>query len=71
MSHKRSFLEHGIDMDNFVNNAIAGSDLSAIDKLAVRSAVSALQMLRLVGSDLKRPIEALTHEDLIEWIRSK
>ena len=58
-------------MDSSVHQAVTGSNLTAIDKLAVKTALSSLEMLKQASSDLGRAIELLTHDDLIGWIRSK
>lgn len=53
------------------NVAIVRSGLKAIDKLAVRSALASLEILKDVGRDLGKAIDSLTAEDLGMWIRSK
>ena len=71
MFHKRSFLRQVKTMlDTKANQAVTGSTLTAVDKLAVRTALASLELLRLCGSNLSKPIETLTHDDVILWIQA-
>jgi hypothetical protein len=51
------------------NAAIADSSLKAVDKLAVRTAVASLELLKRAAGELGCSIEALTAESLAEWMR--
>ena len=55
-------------MDIETSQAISGSNLTAIDKLAVRCAVASLEMLKQAASELGVSIDAITPEMLTLWI---
>ncbi len=50
------------------NQLIGGSDLTAIDKLAVRCAIASLELLKQAASDLGVSIDVLTPEVLTGWM---
>lgn len=55
-------------LDAESSNLIKDSALSAIDKFAVRTAISSLPFLKAAALHLDIEIECLTCADLIEWI---
>ena len=57
-------------MDPQTNQLIANSSLTAVEKLAVRTMVNALDTLKQASDGLGVPIDALTVDRLLEWIRS-
>ncbi len=57
-------------MDPQTNQLISDAPLTAVEKLAVRTMMSALDILKQASEGLGVPIEALTVDRLTEWIRS-
>ena len=74
MSHKRTFLIHPYQtkiMDSKTNQLISDAPLTAVEKLAVRTMVNALDTLRQASEELGLPIDVLTVGRLLEWTRSR
>ena len=74
MSHKRPFLTHPYKteiMNPKTNQLISDAPLTAVEKLAVRTMVHALDPLRQASEELGLPIDALTVGRLLEWTRSR
>jgi hypothetical protein len=67
MSHKRAFLKH--IMTPQAEQEISTSGLKAGDKLAVRTAIAALDLLKNAATDLGCPIEQLNETTLIQWLK--
>ncbi len=53
-----------------LNLEIRTSNLSAIDRLALRCAIASLDLLKQAAKDLGLSMDALTADRLVEWIRS-
>ena len=57
-------------MNSQTNKIINDAPLTAIEKLAVRTMMSALDVLKQASESLDVPIDALTVDCLMEWIQS-
>jgi|GEM_PF-1062962 len=57
-------------MNPELNLEIRTSNLSAIDRLALRCAIASLDLLKQAAKDLGLSMDALTADRLVEWIRS-
>ena len=57
-------------MNPELNLEIRTSNLSAIDRLALRCAIASLVLLKQAAKDLGLSMDALTADRLTEWIRS-
>lgn len=68
MSHKRRFWNRWNKVDTETSQAISGSNLTTVDKLAVRCAIASLEMLKQAASELGVSIDALTPELMTGWI---
>ena len=56
-------------MNPELNLEIRTSNLSAIDRLALRCAIASLDLLKQAAKDLGLSMDALTADRLVEWIR--
>ena len=57
-------------MNPELNLEIRTSNLSAIDRLALRCAIASLDLLKQAAKDVGLSMDALTADRLVEWIRS-
>jgi len=51
------------------HQAIDRSNLSAVGKLAARTAIASLELLKEAAVDLQVPIEKITVDDLMRWLK--
>lgn len=54
-----------------IEQALSGSALTAVDRLAVRTSIAALEFLRQAAAGLGIGIDALTPELLVKWLDSQ
>ena len=57
-------------MNSQTNKIISDAPLTAVEKLAVRTMINALDVLKQASEGLGVPIDALTVDRLLEWIQS-
>jgi hypothetical protein len=51
-----------------IEQSLSGSGLTAVDRLAVRTSIAALEFLRQAAAGLGVSIDALTPELLVNWL---
>jgi hypothetical protein len=52
-----------------LNGQIAASNISAVDKLAIRTAIASLELLKLAAVEMGCQVDELTAEMLIQWLQ--
>ena len=52
-----------------LNGQIAASNISAVDKLAIRTAIASLELLKLAAVETGCQVDELTTEALIQWVQ--
>lgn len=56
-------------LTNRENDLIEASGLGAVDKMAVRTAIASLELLRLVSHATEKDIGDIELSDLVSWLK--
>lgn len=54
-----------------IEQSLSGSGLTAVDRLAVRTSIAALELLRAAAAGLGISIDAITPALLVKWLDSQ
>ncbi len=54
-----------------IEQSLGGSGLTAVDRLAVRTSIAALEFLKGAAAGLGVAVDALTPELLVQWLDSQ